>query len=161
MKIDDYRIQTNPITSILTSLEPLLMIHKSVNTRANYNNDTGKLFVSINKSGVNNISEYRCSDVFQAIDKLNKVMASFASTFQPDELDTCNNNQVKNGRGGKRSGAGRPKTNPTKVVRLNEDEFRLVSEFRSMAGCKTKYLNRLIKYMAVLELDDIENQSKK
>lgn len=156
MQIDDYRIQTNSITPNLTLLEPLLMVHKSVNIKATFNNRVRKLFVSIN----NDINEYSSSDIFQAIDKLNSLMVSFASTFQPDEFDNCNENQNNKPkqRGGKREGAGRPVTNPTKPVRLNEFEQRLISEFRLMNGDTKQNLKRIVKYMAVLELGD-ENKS--
>ena len=56
--------------------------------------------------------------------------------------------------GGKRVGAGRKKSAPTKQMRLNEHEQLLIEQFRTMNG-DTKYnLKRLVKYMAVLELGD-------
>ena len=55
--------------------------------------------------------------------------------------------------GGKRVGAGRKKSAPTKQMRLNEHEQLLVQHFRTMTGDTKQNLKALVKYMGVLELD--------
>lgn len=157
MKLETYRIQTKPITDNLTSLDPLLMICSEVSFKGTYNSLNKTLTVSIthiDNNQDNDITEYYCSDVFNAVDMLDNLMVQYASSFNFESKDSCNTIEIKKQRGGKREGAGRPVTNPTKPVRLNEYEQRLISEFRTMQGNTKSNLKRLVKFMAVLELKD-------
>lgn len=50
---------------------------------------------------------------------------------------------MKSGRGGKRPGAGRPKSSPTKVVRLSEDTAGKIKDFEVLYAILRQWRSRI------------------